>query len=134
MNLVIPVRRILHILLLLCLPLYGFAMQGGLPPAADAVSLAHEMEHEMGVQHHHHDDDSSIHYDASDASLDHAHEHSSSPQPVGFGLPRPVLPAEPPVSEPGSYIAQAVPEPFLDGPHKPPASAPGQTAGGSLHA
>jgi len=131
---VIPLRRIVYILLLLCLPMYGFAMQGSLPPVADAVSLIHELEHDEGIHHHHHEDDGSIHYDESDASLDHAHEHSSPSQPVGFGLPHLVLPPEQPVSELGPYVAQAVPEPFLDGPHRPPASSLGHTAGGSLHA
>ncbi|MGF6274870.1 hypothetical protein ABIB38_003262 [Massilia sp. UYP11] len=127
-------RRIVHILLLLCLPLYGFAMQGGLPPVAGAVSLAHALEHDQGIPHHHHEDDGSVHYDAPDATLDHAHEHSSPLQPVGVGFPRLVLPVEPPVSEPGPYIAHAVPEPFLDGPHRPPAVSLGHAAGGSLHA
>ena len=130
----IPLRRIVHLLLLLCLPLYGFAMQGGLPPVAEAVSLVHMLEHDRDIHHHHHEDDGTVHYDESDESLDHAHEHCSSSQPVGFGFPRLVLPALQPVSEPGPYIAQAVPEPFLDGPHRPPAFALGHAAGGTLHA
>ena len=105
-------------------------MQGSLPPVG-AVSLVHELEHDEGV-HHHHEDDGSVHYDESDQSLDHAQEQSSLSQPVGFGLPR--LVHEQPVSELGSYVAQAVPEPFLDGPHRPPASSLGHAAGGSLHA
>lgn len=129
----IPVRRIFHILLLFCLPLYGFAMQGSFQPARDAAPLVHELEHDKGI-HHHHEGDGSIHYDESDESIDHAHEHSSSSQPVGFGFPRLVLPAEQPVSELGPYIAQTVPEPFLDGPHRPPALSLGRPAGGSLHA
>ena len=109
-------------------------MQGSLPPAAGAVSLVHELEHDEGIHHHHHEDDGSVHYDESDESLDHAQERSSPLQPVGFGLPRLVLPPEQPVSELGPYVAQAVPEPFLDGPHKPPAFSLGLTAGGSMHA
>lgn len=103
-------------------------------PVADAVSLAHELEHAEGVHHHHHEEDGSIHYDESNESLDHAHEHPSPSQPVGFGFPRLELPAQQPGAELGPYIAQAVPEPFLDGPHKPPAFSLGHTAGGSLHA
>ncbi|MEW6371152.1 MAG: hypothetical protein AB1584_09460 [Pseudomonadota bacterium] len=127
-------RRIVHILLLLCLPLYGFAMQGSLPPAGDAVSFVHELEHDEGVPHHHHEEDGSVHYDESDESLDHAQEHSSPLQPVGFGLPRLVLPPEQPVSELGPYVARSVPEPFLEGPHRPPSSSLGHAAGGLLHA
>ena len=79
-------RRIVYILLLLlCLPLHGFAMQGGLPLAAGAPTLLHEIEHDQGVQHHH-DEDGSVHYDDSDKSLDHAQEHSCSAQPAGFAL------------------------------------------------
>ena len=127
-------RRIVHILLLFCLPLYGFAMQGGLPHVVDAVSLIHEVEHDEGIHHHHHEEDGSIHYDESDESLDHAHESSSSSQPVGFGLPPLLLPVEHPVSELGPYIAQTVPAPFLDGPHRPPALSLGHRTGGLLHA
>lgn len=127
-------RRIVHILLLFCLPLYGFAMQGSLPSVEDTVSLVHELEHDEGIHHHHHEEDGSIHYDESDESLDHVHEHSSSSQPVGLGLPHLILPAENPMSELGPYIAQTVPEPFLDGPHRPPAFSLGRPAGGSLHA
>lgn len=108
-------------------------MQGSLLPVADAVSLAHELVHEEGIHHHHHADDGSVHYDESDESLDHAHEHSSPSQPVGFGISRLALPAGQPVSELGPYTAQAVPAPFLDGPHRPPALSLGHTAGGSLH-
>jgi hypothetical protein len=129
----IPVRRIIQLFLLLCLPLYGFAMQGSLPPVAGAATLVHEIEHEKGI-HHHHEDDGSVHYDESDESLDHAQEHSSPSQPVGFDLPRLAFPSEHPAVERGPYIAQAVPEPFLDGPHRPPAFSLGRLAGGTLHA
>ena len=129
----IHLRRIFYILLLLCLPLYGFAMQGSVPPAAGAASLVHELEHEEGI-HHHHEDDGSVHYDESDESLDHAQEHSSPSQPVSFGVVRLAIPPEQAVSEPGPYVAQEVPEPFLDGPHRPPAFALGHAAGGMLHA
>lgn len=127
-------RRFVYLLLLLCLPLYGFAMQGSLAPVAGGATLVHELEHDEGVSHHHHEDDGSIHYDESDASLDHAQEHSSPSQPAGFGLPRLSFPPEQAVSEPASYVARAVPEPFLDGPHRPPAFALGRAAGGTLHA
>jgi hypothetical protein len=132
--LVILLRRIVHILLLLCLPLYGFAMQAGLPTAVGTTSIIHELDHEDGVHHHHHHkDDGSVHYDESDESLDHAQEHSTSSQSAGVSFSRLSVPAEQLVSELVPYVAQAVPEPFLDGPHRPPASSLGQTAGGMLH-
>lgn len=132
-------RRLLHILLLLCLPLYGFAMQGGLPQAPGAASplqpamLLHELEHEQGVAHHHHEEDGSVHYDDSDESREHAQEHSSSTQPAGFGHARLAIPFARPVDTPGFYVARRVPEPFLDGPHRPPSFAPGHAAGGMRH-
>lgn len=131
---VVPLRRIVYILLLLCLPLYGYAMQGGLPPAGDTGTLVHELQHEAGIQHHHHEEDGSVHYDESDESFEHAQDHSSPSQPVGFAVARMVLPAEQPVCEPGLYVAQAVAEPFLDGPHRPPAPSLGPTAEGTPHA
>lgn len=132
--LVIALRRILYILLLLCLPLYGFAMQAGVPSTGNEASLAHALEHDQGISHHHHADDGSIHYDDSDASRDHAQDHTSPPQSAGFGLPQlPVAPAQL-VSKLVSHVTQWVPEPFLDGPSRPPSPAPGQAAGGPLHA
>lgn len=108
-----------------------------MPPVAGGTllvqALEHELEHEQGI-HHHHEDDGSIHYDESDESLDHAQEHSSPPQPVGVALPYMTFSPERPVSESGMYVARAVPEPFLDGPHRPPAFALGHAAGGTLHA
>jgi hypothetical protein len=131
---VISLRRILHILLLLCLPMYGFAMQGSMPSVASPASLVHEVEHDQGISHHHHADDGTIHYDDSDASRDHAQDHTSSPQPAGFGLPPLPVAPEQLVSKLVSHVTQWIPEPFLDGPSKPPSPAPGQAAGGTLHA
>jgi hypothetical protein len=125
-------RRIVHIFLLLCLPLYGFAMQSSLPPAGGAAALVHELEHDEGV-YHHHEDDGSVHYDESDESLDHVQDSSSSPQPANFSLPHVTVPPEQLAGRPQVYIALAVPEPFLDGPHRPPASSLGHAAGGLLH-
>lgn len=108
-------------------------MHGGVQPAAGAAALVHEIEHEEGILHHH-DEDGTVHYDASDASLAHVQDHSSCAQPAGFGLARLMLPSDKARSAPGLYVAQVVPEPFLDGPHRPPASSPGYAAGGTLHA
>jgi hypothetical protein len=124
------VRRIISIFLLLCLPLCGFAMQGALPQAYGSQTLAHELEHKEGIQHHHHEEDGSIHYDESEESRVHGLEHSSSAQPFGFHVPTLTLPLERQRPACASFIARAVPEPFLDGPRKPPRLAPGHAAGG----
>ena len=126
-------RRILYILLLLCLPLHGFAMQGGLPHADAMSSLMHELEHAEGVYHHHHDGDGSVHYNQSDESVEHVQDHSCSPHPAGFSLPALIVPPEQQVSKLAPFVADAVPEPFLDGPRKPPRLALGQAAGGQPH-
>ncbi|MGJ9417911.1 hypothetical protein ACHAC9_09115 [Massilia sp. CMS3.1] len=108
-------------------------MHGSLPAVAGAASIVHEVDHDESV-YHHHEDDGSVHYDDSAESVEHTQEHASPLQPVGFGLARLIVPSEQAVSELGSYLAQAVPEPFLDGPHRPPACALGHAAGGMLHA
>lgn len=126
-------RRFIYILLLLCVPLYGFAMQGGLPQAYGSESLAHEIVHEEGIHHHHHEEDGSVHYDESDESFDHVHEHSCA-QPISCSVPSLTVPPEQQVPEPMPFIAQAAPEPFLDGPRKPPRLALGHAAGGMPHA
>ncbi|MEW6762466.1 MAG: hypothetical protein AB1437_16725 [Pseudomonadota bacterium] len=127
-------RRIISIFLLLCLPLYGFAMQGALPQGFGVQPLAHELEHEEGIQHHHHEEDGSIHYDESEESLVHAQEHSSSAQPFSFHVPSLTLPLERQRLVAAGFTARAVPEPFVDGPRKPPRFAPGHAAGGMTHA
>lgn len=126
-------RRILYILLLLCLPLHGFAMQGGLPHADATSSLMHGLEHAEGVYHHHHQGEGSVHYDQSDESVEHVQDHSCSPHPAGFSLPALIVPPEQQVSKLAPFVADAVPEPFLDGPRKPPRLTPGQAAGGQPH-
>ena len=55
-----PMRRLLCILLMLCLPLQGFAMQWGFAMQSSDLSLAHEALHE-GFVSHHHEDDGTIH-------------------------------------------------------------------------
>lgn len=125
-------RRIITIFLLLCLPMYGFAMHGGLSPANGLPSLAHAVEHDEGISHHH-EEDGSVHYDASDESLDHAQEHSCSPQAASISVPTLSFAPGQRLSERAALTTLAVPEPFLDGPRKPPRHAPGHAAGGSLH-
>lgn len=108
--------------------MYGLAMQGSLSPASGVPSLAHE-EHIL----HHHEDDGSVHYDTSDESLAHAQDHSCA-QPVGLHLLSLSFPPEEQAYALASFIAAPVPEPFLDGPRKPPRHAPGHAAGGMTHA
>ncbi|MFN3791522.1 hypothetical protein [Massilia sp.] len=127
-------RRFISILLLLCLPLYGFAMQGGLPQAYGAGSLAHAVAHEENILHHHHEDDGSVHYDASEQSLAHAQDHHSCAQPADLVVPAPILPPEQLLSSVLVPAAVALTETFLDGPRKPPRHAPGHAAGGMTHA
>ncbi|MFC0253628.1 hypothetical protein [Massilia consociata] len=125
-------RRIVHILLLLCLPLYGFAMQGGAQHAYGVATLAHLLEHEEGVQHHH-DDDGSVHYDDSEASRDHAQDHSSCAQPATCSFQPRTVPPEQLVTRVPVHPEQPAPEPYLDGRRKPPRHALGHAAGGLPH-
>lgn len=125
-------RRIFYVLLLLCLPLYGLAMQGGLPHTDASASLAHALEHEKGV-YHHHDVDGSVHYDQSDESIEHVQDHSCSSQPAGSSMAALAVPPEQQIVGRTPFLAQAVSEPYLDGPRKPPRHALGHAAGGTSH-
>lgn len=90
----------------------------------DPVAFAHEILHDEHVSHHH-EDDGSIHFDTSDESAQHVQDHSCSPQPGGLYVPE--APRAPnqlvevieikPVTE--------IPDPMLELPHRPPASALG---------
>lgn len=116
-------RRFFCLLLLICLPLHSFALQGGLPLSAQIV---HELEHDQGIQHHHHEDDGSIHYDQSDESAQHAQDHPASPHSAWSPAPHVFTPAAARLSarvalEPSRFV----PEPFHDGPHRPPAPSLG---------
>lgn len=114
--------------------MYGFAMQGGLPQAYGAGSLAHAVAHDENILHHHHEDDGSVHYDASEQSLAHALDHHSCAQPIGLLVPMPIVPPDQLRSGIVVPAAQTVTELFLDGPRKPPRHAPGHVAGGMTHA
>jgi hypothetical protein len=118
------VRRFICILLLMCLPLQSFALQGGSFLFGSDASMAHEMDHDDHVQHHH-EDDGSVHYDDSDESAQHLQYDSTSPQPAGLSVPK--LPAAPEqlVSVMKPEFSRFIPEPYLDGPLRPPAPALG---------
>ena len=79
-------RRLICILLLLCLPLQSFAAQGGalLSGSLAGQAIAHELDHAAEIEHNH-EDDGSVHYDDSDESVQHSHESSASLQQL---LPR----------------------------------------------
>lgn len=113
-------RRIFCIFLLMCLPLHGFAMQWGGMLAGNNSTIAHELAHDEHVQHHH-NDDGSIHFDDSEESAQHLLDHSASPQPVDLVMPAVAGAPEQLVSIVVVDVASYIPNPFLDGPHRPPA-------------
>lgn len=121
-------RRLFCILLMLCLPLQGLAMQWGDAWQSDAAPVAQEVMHEvMHDAHvsHHHDDDGTLHIDESDESAEHIQDHSAPPQPAA--LLTTVLPAAPPalVCSVPSTVPTFIPDPMLECPHRPPALSPG---------
>ena len=123
------VRRLLCLLLLICLPLQSYASQIAGLRSLELAGLAHEIERTEEL-HHHHDDDGSTHYDDSDASLTHAEEHST---PVQLTLLKPAdwlfnLSQDSLADYPDP--AWQLPDPCLDGPQRPPSFAPGLAAGG----
>lgn len=121
-------RRLLCLLLLICLPLQSFAAQiAGVRMAAPGT--AHQLAHADDVHHHHHDS-GKVHYDESDESVQHSHESSSTVQQL---LPKaacvlfcPLIVSIAYPLRPVSYI----PDPYLDDPQRPPAFAPGLATGG----
>ncbi len=118
-------RRLICLLLLVCLPLQSFAMQFGSPyTGAMEFSVAHESAHEDGTEHHH-DADGSVHYDHSDESARHIHDHSSSPQVAFLTAPLAALAPQPASRAIDDTVARFIPDPFLDSPLRPPAHALG---------
>lgn len=72
------VRRLFCLLLLVLLPLHGFAMQSGWHSSGKAAfSIAHEIDHLTGASHHHDDEHGGIHYDDSQASAEHLTDHAT---------------------------------------------------------
>jgi hypothetical protein len=126
----IPVHRLFCILLLVCLPLQSFAAQFGGARAMDVTSVSHSIDHLLDQHHHHHEGDGEIHYDDSAESNEHSHEHSHTcqlflikPPSIVFAQPAPLLTR-------GAEQIAYIPHPYLDGPQRPPAFAPGHAAGG----
>ena len=117
-------RRLICILLLLWLPLQSFAMHGASLLPGPGTGMSHVIDHDNQVQHHH-DEDGSTHYDQSDESAQHVQDHSCSPQPAYPSASKlPTVP-EQLVSVTIPEFARFIPDPFLDGPLRPPAPALG---------
>ena len=127
-------RRLICLLLLLCLPLQSFALPGSalLSAALGGPGIAHELDHAAQIEHHH-DDDGSVHYDDSDESEQHIDDYSSSTQVAHLAvLLQPVAPNQCATAV-DDAPACFIPTPFPDSPLRPPALSPGFAAGGALH-
>lgn len=119
-------HRLICILLLICLPLQSFAMQGGVLPAGlgSEQGLTHVLAHAEEIQHHH-EDDGSMHFDDSAESVQHIHDHCSSVQAAFLAEPFTHIAPAQPASETGDATARYIPDPFLDSPLRPPAPSLG---------
>ena len=117
-------RRLICLLLLMCLPLQSFALHGVSLVRGGDAGLAHEIAHDEQVQHHH-EDDGSIHYDSSDESAQHIQDHSCSQQALYLPAPQLARHPEQLISVTKPEFARFIPEPFLDGPLRPPSPALG---------
>lgn len=120
-------HRLICILLLICLPLQSFAMQSGVLAAGpgNEHGFTHALAHAEEIEHHHHDEDGSLHFDDSDESVQHVHDHCSSAQAAFLAEPfKQIAPAQP-ASETGDATARYIPDPFLDSPLRPPLTALG---------
>ena len=114
-------RRLICILLMLCLPLQGFAMHGGALLFGSDEGIAHQVAHIEHIEHHHHDADGSVHYDDSEESAQHTQDHSCSPQFAFLAIPYQALAPEPATGAVDATVTGFIPDPFLDSPLRPPA-------------
>lgn len=117
-------RRLICILLLMCLPLQSFALQGGSMLFGTDASLEHEIAHDDHVPHHH-DGDGSLHYDDSEESSEHVQDHSNCSQPADLSVPKLPVAPEQLVSLVKLEFSRFIPDPYLDGPLRPPSPALG---------
>jgi hypothetical protein len=129
------VRRLICILLLLCLPLQSFAVQGGalLFVSTSGQGIGHELDHAAEIEHHH-DDDGSVHYDGSEESAQHIEDHSSCAQVAFLAVPFQSIAPEQGACAADGALARFIPDPCLDSPLRPPAPTLGHAAGGAKHA
>lgn len=122
-------RQLFCLLLLICLPLQSFAMQLGGVQRFDAAGLSHEFEHVQDL-HHHHEADGTVHYDDSEASIEHTDDRSPCSQ-HSLLKPSTVLFDHIAVSRAArADLVQYIPLPYLEEPQRPPSFAPGLAAGG----
>lgn len=117
-------RRFLTILLLLLLPLHGFATQIGWATAGHDHTIAHELEHAQGTSHHH-QYDGTIQYDESAESAEHVLEHTSCQ--LAFTLPsngiRPLMLTSVLIAKAEAW--QYIPDPIPERPQRPPSTSLG---------
>ena len=127
-------RRLICILLLLCLPLQSFAVQGGalLFGSLAGQGIAHELEHAVELEHHH-DDDGSVHYDDSEESVQHIQDYPSSTQVAHLAVPFQPIAPERLACAVDDVAPCFIPDPVPDNPLRPPAPALGFAAEGALH-
>ncbi|KRB92357.1 hypothetical protein ASE26_05070 [Duganella sp. Root198D2] len=107
-----------------CLPLQGFARHWSEDIQTGDRSFAHGVLHDEHVSHHH-EADGSIHFDASDESVQHVQDHSCSPQPTGLLLPAVAAAPDQLVEIVSARVIAYIPDPMLELPHRPPALALG---------
>lgn len=112
-------RRLLCVLLLMCLPLHSFAMQWGRMLSGEGTTLSHEVAHDSHVQHHH-DDDGSVHYDDSDESSQHIQDHACTPQTAVLAAPQVAAASQPLIGKVSAEVSTFIPDPNLDSPLRPP--------------
>ena len=126
-------RRLLCLLLLICLPLQSFAMQMEDVARMTPAGVAHELDHLQERLHHHHaaeNDSGAVHYDDSEASIEHSDKHGHCcAQLLLKPLAAQFLPFEAAFATGGEPMV-STPHPYLDGPQRPPSSTPGPAAGG----
>jgi hypothetical protein len=106
------------------LPLQSFAMQWGRMLSGETTSLSHEAAHDAQVQHHH-DDDGSVHYDDSDESAQHLHDHAVSAHSAVLAGPQLAAAPLPLIGTVRPDFSAFIPDPALDSLLRPPAATPG---------
>ena len=117
-------RRLICLCLLLCVPLYGFAMQWGPLLVGTGTTLAHEVAHDQRLQHHL-DADGSVHFDNSDASAQHLADHPTSPHPAYPVVPGIAVPPDQLLGMAVPHVPAWLPDPFQDCLQRPPSPFPG---------
>lgn len=119
-------RRLVAIVLTLCMGWQSLAFAGAGVVLADADEQAHELLHFERAAHHHHDDhddhDHGVHQDDSDASVTHVVSDAGLFSPALMSLPVLAF-LQPRPERPEAAALPAHPLPFLDGLERPPRPA-----------